>query len=97
MRRFIAIIAALLPAVAMAMVNVNNAQQSDLQRTKGLDKVKAKAIIEYRAQNGAIDNFEELSKIPGFDSQTIDALKGEVAFSGDPFQPPVKAEAKGKK
>lgn len=97
MRRLIAIIAALLPAAALATVNVNNAQQSDLQRTKGLDKVKAKAIIEYRAQNGSIDTFEELSKIPGFDPKTIETLRAEVAFVGDPFQPPPKPVKKAKK
>ena len=97
MRSFIALVAALLPVAALATVNVNSAQQSDLQRTKGLDKHKAKAIIEYRAQNGSIDTFEELGKIPGFDQETVDKLKTEVAFSGDPFVPPAKPAAKAKK
>lgn len=89
MQRLMAIVAALLPAAALATVNVNSAQQSDLQRTKGLDKHKAKAIIEYRAQNGSIDTFEELGKVPGFTPEVVESLKSEVAFSGDPFVAPV--------
>ncbi len=98
--RHMAILAALVPVAALATVNVNSAQQSDLQRTKGLDKYKAKAIIEYRAQNGPIDTFEELSRVPGLNAELIDQLKNEVAFSGDPFVPPVPvkpaAKVKGK-
>ena len=90
MKRFIACALAALPLGAFATVNVNTAQQSDLQRTKGLDKYKAKAIIEYRAQYGSIDNFEELEKIPGFTPEVIQKVKPEVAFEGDAFVPPAK-------
>lgn len=90
MLRYAAILAVLMPLSALAVVNVNTAQQSDLQRTKGLDKHKAKAIIEYRAQHGTIDDFEELGKIPGFTKELIDKVKPEIAFSGDAFVPPAK-------
>ena len=96
MRRIAIFVAAALPAWALGTVNINTAQQSDLQQTAGLDKYKAKAIIEYRAQYGSIDNFEELSKIPGFTPDTIDKAKPEIAFSGDPFVPPPKGTAKAK-
>ena len=81
-------LAAALPVAAAATVNVNTAQQSDLQRAPGLDKYKAKAIIEYRAQNGSIDTFEELSHVPGFTPEVIERVKPEIAFSGDAFVPP---------
>ena len=100
MRRFVPLLLAALPLSALAAVNVNTAQQSDLQRTPGLDRYKAKAIIEYRAQNGSIDNFAELSQVPGFTQDVIDKAKPEIAFSGDPFVPPPKpvaAKAKPKK
>lgn len=79
------------PALAFAAVNVNTAQQSELQSVKGLDKVKAKAIIEYRAANGSIANFTALQKVPGFTPELIDKLKPELAFNGDPYVPPPKA------
>ncbi len=96
MLRFAAILAAALPLSALAIVNVNSAQQSDLQRTKGLDKHKAKAIIEYRAQFGRIGNFDELAKIPGFTRETIEQARTEIAFSGDAFVPNPKAAAPDK-
>ena len=82
------------PVAAFATVNVNTAQQSEMQRVKGLDKVKAKSIIEYRARNGSIENFEDLAKVPGFTPDVIDKVKPELAFNGDPFVPPPKAEKK---
>jgi competence protein ComEA len=90
MRRFVAALALLFPLSALAVVNVNTAQQSDLQHAKGLDKYKAKAIIEYRAQYGSIETFKDLSKVPGFTPETIEKAKSEIAFSGDPFVPPPK-------
>jgi len=90
MRSLIAVLAAL-PAIAFAAVNVNTAQQSELERTKGLDKAKAKAIIEWRAANGSIDNFTELKQVPGFSAELVERLKPEIAFSGDPYVPPTKA------
>ena len=91
MRMLIAFFCAALPAtIALATVNVNTAQQSDLQRTRGLDKVKAKALIDWRNENGSIDNFLELRKVPGFTPEVIERVKPEIAFEGDPYIPPKK-------
>jgi competence protein ComEA len=91
----IAFFCAALPAtIALATVNVNTAQQSDLQRTKGLDKVKAKALIDWRNENGSIDNFLELQKVPGFTPEVIEKVKPEIAFEGDPYIPPKKEPKK---
>ena len=89
--RFLLAAFATLPAIALATVNVNTAQQSELERTRGLDKAKAKAIIEWRAANGSIENFTELQQVPGFTPELVEKLKAQVAFSGDPYTPPPKA------
>ena len=94
MRVLIALCAALPATLALATVNVNTAQQSELQQTKGLDKVKAKAIIEWRAANGSIDNFTELKLVPGFTPDVIEKVKTELAFEGDPYVPPPKPAKK---
>lgn len=94
MKKLLALCAAALPALAFATVNVNTAQQSELQRVKGLDKVKAKSIIEWRAANGSIDNFTELQTVPGFTPELVDKVKPEIAFSGDPYVPPKKPAKK---
>ena len=93
MKWFLTLIATI-PAIAFATVNVNTAQQSELERTKGLDKVKAKSIIEYRAANGPIDNFNELHHVPGFTPELIERLKPEIAFEGDAYIPPKKEPKK---
>jgi len=94
MRPIFALVAALGSTLACATVNVNTAQQSELERTKGLDKVKAKAIIEWRAANGSIDNFTELRQVPGFTPELIERVKPELAFEGDAYVPPKKEPKK---
>jgi competence protein ComEA len=92
------VIAALLPAsigLALATVNINTAQQSELQQVKGLDKFKAKQIIEYRAQNGDFRSVDDLGKILGQD--TVEAVKPQLAVSGDAYVPPAKPEKPHKK
>jgi competence protein ComEA len=91
----ILVLAAALPAFAFASVNVNTAQQSELQRVKGLDKFSAKKIIEYRAQNGDFQTLDDLGRV--LDSGTIDKVKPQLALAGDPFVPPTKPEKPAKK
>jgi competence protein ComEA len=82
--------------LALATVNVNTAQQSELLRVKGLDKHKAKAIIEYRAENGPFASLDDLEKLPGFTPAVVAKVAPEVAFTGEPYVPPKKPEPKAK-
>ena len=99
MKTLLALVAAAIALPALAGVNVNTAQQSELERTKGLDREKAKAIIEYRAQTGVVfDSPDDLEKVPGMDKGTVDRVAPQVTFDGPPYVPPPKAEKKpGKK
>ena len=98
MNRLLAACTALCALPAFALVNVNTAQQSELERTKGLDRYKAKSIIEYRAQTGVLlTSLEDLEKIPGFDKATVAKAAPQLAFNGPPFTPPPKAAAAKKK
>jgi competence protein ComEA len=80
---------------ASAAVNVNTAQQSELQSTRGLDKFKAKQIIEYRYRNGPYRSLDDLAKAVG--PETAGKVAQQVAFSGDPYVPPGKPQAVEKK
>ena len=91
-----AALAPLSVGLAFATVNVNTAQQSELLRVKGIDKHKAKAIIEYRAENGPFYSVDDLEKLPGFTPEVVAKVAPEVAFSGDPYVPPKKPEPKAK-
>lgn len=78
--------------VAVAAVNVNTAQQSELQGIKGMSPAKAKAVIEHRNQNGYYTSIEELEKV--LDSRTLEQVKPQLALKGDPYTPPPKPEKK---
>lgn len=91
-----AALAPLSVGLALATVNVNTAQQSELQRIKGLDKHKAKAIIEHRAEHGPFDSIDDLEKLPGFTPAVVAQVAPEIAFSGDAYVPPKKPEPKAK-
>jgi competence protein ComEA len=79
---------------AFATVNVNTAQQSELQSTRGLDKYKAKQIIEFRHQYGPYRSLDDLAKVLGRDG--VAKVSDQVAFEGDPYVAP-KREKKEKK
>jgi len=86
MKRIVALLA-LVPLSAFALVNVNTAQQSELSKTRGLDRYKAKSIIEYRAANGPIESIAELEKVPGLTAEVVQRAAPEIAFDGPPFKP----------
>lgn len=80
---------------ASAAVNVNTAQQSELQSTRGLDKFTAKQIIEYRHRHGPYRSLDDLAKVLG--PETAGKVAQQVHFTGDPYVPPAKAAAPDKK
>ena len=92
MKRWIvaALLAPFSVGTALATVNVNTAQQSELQRTKGLDRYKAKAIIEHRARYGPFTSIEELEEVSGLDKAALEKAGPELAVSGPPYTPPPK-------
>jgi competence protein ComEA len=79
---------------ALATVNVNTAQQSELQATRGLDKAQAKSIIEYRNGHGPYRSLDDLAKVLG--EPTTEKVASQVAFDGPPYIGPPKP-AKNKK
>ncbi len=76
--------------IAMAAVNVNIAQQSELQGVKGITPAQAKAIIEHRNQNGPYTSVDSLDKV--IDASTLEKVKPQLALTGDAFVAPPKAE-----
>ena len=82
----IAALAALAALPALATVNVNTAQQSELQSLRGLDKYQARTIIDYRNRNGPYRSLDDLTQALG--QATTEKVAKEVAFSGPPYVPP---------
>jgi competence protein ComEA len=90
-----AVLAALAAMPAFATVNVNTAQQSELQAVPGLDKYKAKTIIEYRNEHGPYRSLDDVAKALG--EPTAEKIAPRVAFDGPPYVPPPKPKKAKKK
>lgn len=52
-------------------VNINTAGIEELCKLSGIGKVKAQAILDYRAENGAFQSAEELTKVKGIGAATL--------------------------
>ena len=83
-------LAALGVALAATSVNVNTAQQSELQSTSGLDKVAAKRIIEYRNEHGPYTSLDDLAKVVG--PEAAGRAAEHVRFDGEPYVGPARAK-----
>lgn len=63
-----------------ATVNLNTATESELTSMPGIGKVKTKAIIEYREQNGNFKSIDQLKEINGFGTKTIEKLSSHLTI-----------------
>lgn len=88
----IGLLTAGLSSAALASVNVNTAQQSELQSTRGLDRLAAKRIIEYRNGHGAYKSLEDLAHAVG--PETAAKVAEQVRFDGDAYTPPPRGAKK---
>lgn len=56
-------------------VNLNTASVEELKGIPGLGEDKARQLVNYREKNGPFESWEDLSDIPGFSDNQIEALK----------------------
>ena len=75
-------------------VNLNTATAVELEALKGVGPVKAKAIMDYRAKNGAFKSVDDLEKVPGFGKKTVDSLRADLTVSAGAA--PSKVEGKAR-
>ncbi len=69
---------------AWAIVDINSADEKLLRTVKGIGPVKAKAILTYRAKNGAFRSVADLRKVKGFGAKTVARIGPEISISGKP-------------
>jgi competence protein ComEA len=62
-----------------AVTDLNSAAESEIATLPGIGPSKARAIVEYRAEHGAIKTLEELDDVPGIGPATIANLRGLVS------------------
>ncbi|MBI3248881.1 MAG: helix-hairpin-helix domain-containing protein [Deltaproteobacteria bacterium] len=60
---------------ATGKVNINTADEAGLTSLKGIGKVKAQAILDYRQKNGSFKTVDDLAKVKGIGEKTVAKLK----------------------
>ena len=84
MHKLITLLLALLMVAvnAFAAVNVNTANEEELQMLSGIVPAKAKAIVDYRTKNGAFKSVDDLTKVPGIGPAVLGKMKSDVTLTG---------------
>jgi competence protein ComEA len=84
MKRILTLLAAMLVGspFALAAVNINTATVEELDAVKTISPAKAKAIVDYRTQNGPFKSIDELKKVKGFGEKSVARVAGELSVSG---------------
>ncbi|HHU48374.1 MAG: helix-hairpin-helix domain-containing protein [Caldicoprobacterales bacterium] len=62
-------------------VNINVADQSQLETLTGIGPVKAQKIIEYRDKNGGFKSIEEIMNVPGIGKKTFENIRDEISIN----------------
>lgn len=67
-------------SVNSKIVNINSAGLEELITLQGIGETKAKAILEYRAQNGRFDTVEDICKVKGIGAKTLEKNRARLAI-----------------
>ena len=78
MKLFISLM--MLVGALYASVDINNADANSFASLKGVGAKKAKAIVDYRDANGCFSAFEDLAKVKGIGSKTIEKNKADLVL-----------------
>ncbi|MEI5988776.1 hypothetical protein A5881_000263 [Enterococcus termitis] len=62
----------------ISKVNLNQANETELQTLSGIGQKKAQEIIRYREENGGFKSIEDLKNISGFGEKTFEKLKDSI-------------------
>lgn len=68
-------------AFAADKININTASADELQLLNGVGPSTANAIVEYREQNGAFANVEDLANIKGIGEKKVSNIAENVTVS----------------
>ena len=69
------------PVPANEQVNINEADAETLaELLQGVGQSRAKAIVEYREQNGPFDSLDELAEVNGVGEATIELNRERIVL-----------------
>ncbi len=61
-------------------VNINTATLEELMTLDEIGEAKAKAIIEYRTENGSFSSADELAEVELIGEKTVELNRGRITF-----------------
>ncbi len=61
-----------------SQVNINTADQAELESLPGIGSVKARSIIHYREQHGLFQQVEDILQVSGIGEKTLESLKDQI-------------------
>ena len=79
---FIALLALLFTSSVWAAININTATEAELQTLSGIGPSKAKAIVEYRKQNGNFKTTADIKNVKGIGDGIFNKISAEINVSG---------------
>ena len=65
-------------AVLNSKININTANQAQLEELEGIGEITASRIIEYRKQNGKFKTIEDLKNVKGIGDAKFDKIKDDI-------------------
>ncbi|MFH1673131.1 MAG: helix-hairpin-helix domain-containing protein [Pseudomonadota bacterium] len=65
----------------MEQLDINQASAEDLCSLKGIDTVKASAIVEYREAHGPFTSIEDIKHVKGIGDQTFENIKDNISVT----------------
>ena len=60
-------------------VNINTADEAQLQTLSGIGQTRAQAIISYRQTHGAFQSIEDIQNVNGIKSGVYDKIKDDIS------------------
>lgn len=63
-------------------VDLNTASAEELMTLPGIGEAKAESIIQYRTEQGAFTEIEQIQNIPGIKSAVFSKIKDKITVSG---------------
>ena len=65
-------------------ININTASQIELESLSGIGPVIAKAVIQFRLENGPFKDIEEIQEVSGIGPVTFEKIKPIITVKGPP-------------
>lgn len=63
------------------LVDINTADQAELESLPGIGTAKAQAILDYRSVHGPFDSIEELLEVEGIGEKLLEKIQDYVVIS----------------